>query len=123
MPVGTVEALGSGEEGSVADDVGVGCTGQRAVPIPVVGRPRSVPVFPVVHRGIPEEHIVGVVCLSIEGKEDQIAMEAIAKNRAYLVEVACLGTECKDEQTAREDTTEQRLGEVIDVTRIPRDKT
>ena len=71
MPVGTVQTLGSGEERSVADDVGVGSSGQRAIQIPVVGSLRAVLVAPVVHRGFPEEHIVGVVDLSVGGTEEQ----------------------------------------------------
>ena len=71
VPVGTVQTLGAGEERSVADDVGVGSSGQRAIPIPVVGGLRAVVVIPVVHRGVPEEHIVGVVDLSVGGTEEQ----------------------------------------------------
>ena len=66
VPVGTVETLGSGEEGSVADDVGVGCACQRAVQIPVVGCLCAVFSTPVVHRGFPEEHVVGVFYLDNE---------------------------------------------------------
>ena len=68
VPVGTVQTLGSGEERSVADDISVGSSGQRAIPIPVVGGLRAVVVIPVVHRGVPEEHIVRVVDLSVGRK-------------------------------------------------------
>ena len=103
MPVGTVEALGSGEEGSVADDVGVGCACQRAVPIPVVGRLRAVCTFPIVHRGIPEEHIVGVVCLSIDQKEEHITVENIMDNKAYLLRVVCLRIERENVDIRKEN--------------------
>ena len=85
MPVGTVQTLGSGEERSVADDVGVGSSGQRAIPIPVVGGLRAVVVIPVVHRGVPEEHIVGVVDLSVGRKEEQITKKGVT-----VVAVVCL---------------------------------
>ena len=85
VPVGTVQTLGSGEERSVADDVGVGSSGQRAIPIPVVGGLRAVVVIPVVHRGVPEEHIVGVVDLSVGRKEEQISRKGVT-----VVAVVCL---------------------------------
>ena len=85
VPVGTVQTLRSGEERSVADDVGVGSSGQRAVQIPVVGGFRAIIVIPVVHRGVPEEHIVGVVHLSVGRKEEQITRKGVT-----VVAVVCL---------------------------------